>query len=198
MNAVGAIREVILADSITTALLATVTSVYPVIVPQGLEYPAVTLAIGEDRPETYKWTPTAEKERCEMVVGIWAKTHDEVQKIDTALRSAIDGFIGGVTTSDDVYHYIHDTAYQNRRDDYDIENKLFYRSVFYRVIIHRDVPPIPIGTPYVSQSQAWFDSLPEYDSDESAIADGMSVGQVYLTADNHMTETGGLPKQIRG
>ncbi len=44
---------------------------------------------------------------------------------------------------------------------------------------------------------AYFASLPEYDSDESAIADGLAVGDIYKTADNHVSLPGGLQKQIR-
>lgn len=198
MNAVGAIRQIILDDAVTVALLASSTAVYPVILPQTRVYPAITLMIGDDRPETYKWTPTAEKDRVEVVVGIWAKEYNVAQNIDTAVRNAIDGYVGNVTTSDSAVHYIHDVAFLSRKDGFDQENILFYREVVYRVVYHRDVPTLPFGTPYVSQAQAWFDSLPEYDSDESAIADGMSIGQVYLTADNHVSSTGGLPKQIRG
>ena len=44
---------------------------------------------------------------------------------------------------------------------------------------------------------AYFSSLPEYDSDESAIADGLEVGDIYKTADNHVSLPGGLQKQIR-
>ena len=44
---------------------------------------------------------------------------------------------------------------------------------------------------------AYFSSLPEYDSDESAIADGLEVGDIYKTADNHVSLPGGLPKQVR-
>jgi len=44
---------------------------------------------------------------------------------------------------------------------------------------------------------AYFSSLPEYDSDESAIADGLGVGDIYKTADNHVSLPGGLQKQVR-
>jgi hypothetical protein len=197
MNAVGAIRQVILDDAVTVALLVSNTAVYPTILPQTKPYPSITLMIGANGQENSKWTPTASEDRIELVVGVWADTYDKAQNIDTAVRNAIDGYVGSVTTSDSVAHYFRDVAFKDRKDGYDQENKLFYREVTYRVIYLRDVPQLPFGPPWVSQAQAWFDSLPEYDSDESAILDGMSVGQVYLTADNHVTETGGLPKQIR-
>jgi len=44
---------------------------------------------------------------------------------------------------------------------------------------------------------AYFLSLPEYDSDESAVADGLEVGDIYKTADNHVSLPGGLQKQVR-
>jgi len=44
---------------------------------------------------------------------------------------------------------------------------------------------------------AYFAALPEYDSDESAIADGLEVGDIYKTADNHVSLPGGLQKEIR-
>ncbi len=196
MNAVGAVRQIILDDSNVVSLLASSTAVYPVIIPQTGIYPAITLAIGDDEPEDYKWTLTAEKDRINMVVGVFAKEYNTAQQIDTAVRNVIDGFIGSVTTSDSVIHYIHDIAFKGRSEGYDTENALFYRDVTYRVIYHRDVPPLPFGPPYVSQAQAWFDSLPEYDSDESAIADGMAPGQIYKTSGSHVSAPYGLAKQI--
>jgi hypothetical protein len=48
---------------------------------------------------------------------------------------------------------------------------------------------------------AYFASLPEYDSDESAIdpqqENPLSIGDVYRTSDNHVSLPGGVLKQIR-
>ena len=197
MNAVGAIRQIIIGDSNVTALLASGTSVFPTVLPQSKPYPAVTLMLGDSKPNDSK-TSTSTIDNVQLVVGIWAKEYATAQAIDTAIRNSIDGFSGGVTTVDDsVVHYIDGVRFLTRRDDFDEENVLFYRSVNYDVRYYRDIPPLPFGTPYVTQSQAWFDALPEYDSDESAVADGLSVGDVYLTSDDHVSTPGGIPKQVR-
>jgi len=44
---------------------------------------------------------------------------------------------------------------------------------------------------------AYLASLGEYDSDESAILGGLSVGDIYRTSDDHATEAGGVAKQVR-
>jgi len=44
---------------------------------------------------------------------------------------------------------------------------------------------------------AYLASLDEYDSDESAILGGLSVGDIYRTSDDHATEAGGVAKQVR-
>ena len=49
---------------------------------------------------------------------------------------------------------------------------------------------IVINRPGLSDIPAWFAALPEYDSNESAIADGLSVGDWYVTALNHLS---GMP-----
>jgi hypothetical protein len=42
-----------------------------------------------------------------------------------------------------------------------------------------------------------LDQLPEYISDEAAVAGGLSVGDWYLTADGHYSAPSGIPKKIR-
>ena len=42
----------------------------------------------------------------------------------------------------------------------------------------------------------YLNDLPEYDSDESAISGGLSVGDVYKTSFNHVSSPGGLAKEI--
>lgn len=200
MNVVGAIRQIILDDATTVALIAS-NAVYPVILPQAKTYPAITLLINDDRPEDYKWNPTAEKDRVELVVGIWASTYDKAQLIDTAVRNAIDGFVGTVTTAaDSVDHYIYDTAFLRRSDDYDQENKQFYRTVFYRVTYHRDIPSAPAGPPFVNnwqaQWQAAMNGLETFDSDADAASNGYTVGMVYKTSLSHDSAAAGIPKQI--
>lgn len=196
MNAVGAVRELILSDSATVMQLASATSVYPTILPQKIPYPAITLRIGGDNPENYKWTPTAEKDRVDLVVVIFAKTYDVVQKIDTSVRDAIDGFVGGVTTHpDEVEHYIYDIKFLNRRDDFDQENVLFFREISYFVTYHRNVAAVPAGTPYTAQIKAWMDSLPEYSSDADALID-LSIGMVYKGAGDHVLGLKGVPIQL--
>lgn len=196
MNAVGALRRIILDDTNTVALLADSTSVYPVVLPQAKVYPAITLLIGDATPNDSK-TQTSPIDKVQISVSIFAKDYNVAQKIDTAVRNAIDGFSGGVTTTpDNVEHYIDEVRFLTRRDDYDEENQLFVRMCVYDVRYYRDVPPLPFGTPYVSQATAWFNSLDEYDSDESAVLDGKSVGDIYRTSSNHVSGMGGLAKQI--
>ena len=196
MNAVGAIRKIILDDSATVALLNSNTSVYPTVLPQSKEYPAVTLMILDAKPNDSK-TQTSPIDNVQVAATIFAKTYDAAQQIDTAVRNAIDGFSGGVTTSDSTVHYIDEVRFLTRKDDFDEESILFVRQCLYDVRYYREIPPLPFGTPYTTQSQAWMDSLPEYDSDQAALDDGMTTGQVYLTSNAHESLPGGVPKQIR-
>ena len=54
MNAVGAIRKIILDDATTVAMLFNQTSVYPMVLPQQKEYPAVTLMLLDTKPNDSK------------------------------------------------------------------------------------------------------------------------------------------------
>ncbi len=196
MNVVGAVRQILLDDATTLALLFNNTSIYPVVLPEQKEYPAITLHLDNTKPNDSK-TQVSGVDNVQVVVLAFAKTYDRVQQINTAVRNAIDGFSGGVTTSDDAVHNIDAIRFLSIKDDYDQENDLFVRQSIYDVRFLREVPPIPFGTPYVSSSKAWMALLPVYDSDESAVADGLGFEDVYMTADNHVSGMGGVPKQVR-
>lgn len=196
MNAVGAIRKILLEDATTVALLADSTAVYPMVLPQEKIYPAVTLRILDSKPNDSK-TQVSPIDNVQVALVAFGKTYDQVQKIDTAARNAIDGFSGSVTTSDSAVHHINEIRFLNRQDDFDEENVLFVRQCVYDVRYYRDVPPIPFGAPYVSESKAWMLLLPEYDSDESAVADGLLFEDVYRLADNNTYGIAGVFKQVR-
>lgn len=196
MNAVGAIRQIILDDATTVAMLVNVTAVYPTILPAANTYPAIVLMLADLRPNDTK-TNTSSVDNVQVVCMAFAKTYDAAQQIADSVRACIDGFSGGVTTSDSAVHYFDGIRFLNYKDGFDAENALFVRETMYDVRLKRDVPPLPFGTPYVSASKAWFALLPVYDSDESAVADGLEFEDVYMTADNHVAAPGGIPKQVR-
>lgn len=196
MNAVGAIRQIILDDAVTVALLFDATSVYPTVLPEQKQYPAIMLMISDSKPNDSK-TQVSGVDNVQISAYFFAKTYDRAQQIDSAVRVCIDGFTGGVTTSDSTVHYLDSVRFLSRKDDFDEENALFVRIAIYDVRYLREIPPLPFGTPYIGATQVWLDSLPEYDSDESAVADGLTFKQVYRTADNHTSGIGGIPKQVR-
>ena len=132
MNVVGAIRKVILDNAGVVALLSSNTSVYPVLIPQTETYPAVSLAITSGRPSDSK-TQNSPIDNVYIDAVMLAKTYDEAQAIDTAIRVAIDGFYGNVTTSDSVVHHIDACRFLTRKDDFDEENVLFIRVATYDV-----------------------------------------------------------------
>jgi hypothetical protein len=193
MNVVGAVRHIIISDSDVTGLLATNESVFPVVIPQAGNYPAVTVKIGDDRQNNCKGA-TTDMDVVEVLVGIFSKTYDKSQRVDTAIRNAIDGFNGAVTTSpDNVVHFFEDISFLYRNDDYDEENKLFYRTVSYKCRYKRTVPAVPIG-------QTWAElvaSLPVYESDEQASAAGLQPGDVYLSSADHQDVRGGIMIQLQ-
>ena len=196
MNAVGAIRKIILDDATTVAMLFNQTSVYPMVLPQQKEYPAVTLMLLDTKPNDSK-TQVSGVDNVQIAATFFGKTYDKVQQIDNAVRACIDGFAGGVTTSDSAVHYFDAIRFISRKDDFDEENDLFVRQAIYDVRYKRDVPPLPFGTPYVSESKAWMALLPVYDRDESAVADGLGFEDVYMLADNNVYGMGGVVKQVR-
>lgn len=196
MNAVGALRKIILDDATTVAMLADGTSIYPTVLPKQKPYPALAMLIDDVRPSDTK-TQVSGYDNVQVTINAFAKTYDVAQQLANSVRACIDGFQGGVTTSDDAEHYIHAVRFLGYKDGFDEENVLFVRQSFYDVRYRRDVPPLPFGTPYVSESKAWMALLPVYDSDESAVDDGLGFEDVYLTADNHVSGMGGVPKQVR-
>lgn len=196
MNAVGAIRQIILSDATTVALLFNSTSVYPTVLPQQKEYPAIALMIADTKPNDTK-THVSSVDNVQVVVEVFAKSYDRAQQIGNSVRACIDGFGGGVTTSDAAVHYFDEIRFLSIKDGFDEENRLFVRQSVYDVRYKRDVPPLPFGTPYVSESKAWMQLLPVYDSDESAVSDGLGFEDVYMLADNNVYGMGGVVKQVR-
>lgn len=51
--------------------------------------------------------------------------------------------------------------------------------------------PITSGL-FASLYKSYHNTRPEYDSDESAILDGLTTGDIYKTAQNHVTAPGGI------
>jgi hypothetical protein len=45
-------------------------------------------------------------------------------------------------------------------------------------------------------AREWMASFPEYDSDEEAMSDGLQFGDIYRTADNHISAPGGMLKTV--
>lgn len=193
MNAVGAIRQIILNDAATVALLADATSVYPTVVPQAKTFPAVTLRIIDAKPNDSK-SQVSPIDNVQIVCSSFGKTYNETQKIDAAIRTAIDGWSGDVTTTaDSVTHHIADVRYLMPKDDFDEENILFVRTTSYDVRYYRTAPTPGFGNEFY----AWLLALPEYDSDESAVAAGLVTSDVYMCSADHKSFSGGLPKQVR-
>lgn len=186
MNVVGAIRKIVLDDAATVALLFNNTSVYPTIIPQKKECPAIRLMIADTKPNDSK-TQVSGIDNVHVSATIFADSYDKTQLIDTALRNAIDGFSGGVTTSDSVVHYIDAVRFLTRIDDYDPENLLFVRQCMYDVRYFIEIPAQPFGSPYQLQSLKW----PLWNNDADAKAGGtdergnvipaIPVGGWYLT-----------------
>ncbi len=189
MNTVGAIRKILLDEATVTGLLADNTSIYPVVLPQQKQYPAVALMIVDAKPNDSK-TQVSGVDNVQVVANIFAKTYDQAQSIDTAIRNAVDGFSGGVTTSDTTIHYIDAVRFLGRKDEFDEESVLFVRQCVYDVRYYREIPAFPFGTPYQSQSANW----PLWNNDEDAKAGGtdergnvvaaIPVGGFYLTGPN--------------
>lgn len=181
MNAVGAVRQIII-DAVGEESFA----VYPTVARQEKTYPLVRMMIGDSKPNDSK-THTSPIDNVQIVADIFANTYNAAQQIDTIIRDAIDGFSGGVTTSDAAVHYIAAIRFLNRRDDFDEENKLFVRQCVYDVRYYRELPPLPMGTPFQLQSTAW----PMWNNDADAKAGGtdergnvfaaLQVGNWYLT-----------------
>jgi len=56
---------------------------------------------------------------------------------------------------------------------------------------------IVVNNPVGINLNSWLSNLPEYDSDESAVADGLVFEDWYKTSDNHVGGVNGLAKQVR-
>ena len=46
------------------------------------------------------------------------------------------------------------------------------------------------------RAREWMASFPEYDSDEDAIEAGLEFGDIYRTADSHISGIGGVLKIV--
>lgn len=46
------------------------------------------------------------------------------------------------------------------------------------------------------RAKEWYNSFPQYDSDEDAVSSGLDFGDLYRTSDGHISGIGGILKIV--
>ena len=174
MNLSGIVRKLIADDAAAFALIG--NRVYPLHLPDNPTYPAVVVKMVNDQPSTNK-TMTSPVDMISTEVVILAGTFQESCEARAAVRTAMDMFRGDVTFlafTNPVDGIRFDGGSQDFVDVQAPTEQM-------RIYIHTDTYTIRlkmagiVGGPGSNPGQ-----LPYYDSDESAVSDGLAVGQEYL------------------
>lgn len=100
--------------------------IYPVIIPQGISFPAVTYQVVSNNPnETKSLGSTVDQARIE--IKVFADKLDEVNNLANKLREDIDF----LPPNEAVFPGYDGLKYISETDDFDEEQELFYRRIEY-------------------------------------------------------------------
>ena len=182
MNITGPIRQLIV-DNATAAAIVD-ERVFPVVLPQETTYPAVRLTVLDTKGNETK-TSAADWDKVQFEISSFATTYDEAQRLDDAIRAAIDTF-SGVVTVGAIAHGFKLIQYTRRQDLFEPEVNMFHRRAEYVVIYALDAASM-IPSQLVGGN---------YESDEAALLAGLEYGQYYHAFHHVSAAQGTLIKLI--
>jgi hypothetical protein len=143
MNITGPLRE-ILSNNLTANTL-TGGKVFPVVAPQTTEPPFAIFSIADNTPSDTK-SGASTVDIIEVQCDAMAETYDYAQRMDEAIRNALDRYRGNVTVG--ITHYpIDGIRYLSTQDRYEPEPALFRRISRYKVRLLRAPASIEPSAP---------------------------------------------------
>ena len=187
MNILGAVREIIIADTAVQAAIG--SNVFPITAPQTLEIPYVVMCVDSLSPDNTKCEPTDEKIR--ISVAAYGKTYDSAQSIHELTRAAIEGYNGSVTTTDDVLHNIKNIRLMDLRDEFEAEMRVFFRIAIYDVWYVRDALVPIIGNPFQTNLAAALAALPVFSGNDAA-RQALGTGKAFRHASESIDGLNGV------
>ena len=87
----AAVRNILVSNAAITALIA--SRIYPLILPQGSPFPAVTYNIVSNNPLHCK-NGAASQDEIRLSLNIWSRKYEEAEAIAEASRNALDNYAG--------------------------------------------------------------------------------------------------------
>lgn len=134
MNLSGILYTKLGATSAVTAICS--TRIYPLTIPQKVQYPAVVVTIIANEPSDTK-TEASTLDAWRVQIDSYAATALLAQQLDSAIRTAIDRFRGTVTVTGDAAYFVDGIRYENTNEIMEPEKDIFRRSTDYQIRLHR-------------------------------------------------------------
>lgn len=125
-----AFRGLLAANTGLTALVG--SKIYPLVVPQGIPYPALVYLLVSKVPnnEACQGEGSSENpQQVRMQVSVYAERYEQIVAIDEAVRGAIDHFKGTLGNTQ-----ISSLRFLSARDLYEQQALVFHRAIDYRII----------------------------------------------------------------
>lgn len=121
-------RALILADDTVRGIVD--NRVYPLFLPQGVNYPAISYSQASGPRDSDLCGPTGRARR-RLTVNSWAKTHVQVWSLADALRRVINGYRGDMSGT-----FVGNVTMENEFDLYEEETKVFRVFQDYIISMH--------------------------------------------------------------
>lgn len=133
MNAVGAMRTLMLADAAVDALLG--NRIYPVMIPKEVALPCARISRTMARPVNVKNHAT-DLEMVDIQLSVFAKTYKSAHETTEACRAAVERFYGAVVVGS-TNAIIGGIRYDGTSDGYEPEGEVFHVISEYMVRWHK-------------------------------------------------------------
>ena len=129
---INELRTYLLADSAVQSLVN--SRMYPVILPQGVNYPAISYNQVSNVRERDLCGP-AGYAHPRITINAWAESYADVRSLATAVRQRLDGFRGQFSTPDGVR--VGSVRLDNEIDDYE-QDVSVYRVLMDFIVSHEE------------------------------------------------------------
>lgn len=186
MNIPGPLRAIIAANGTANGLLS--GRIYPKVAPKGYTLPLAVINVISTNPANTK-TGVSDADIALVQIDAYGETYASAAAVSEAIRQAIDHYRGDVVAGQNTYG-IDLIEFAGAHDEYEEDAKV------YRFLCEYTLRYMRNGITGVVADVADVVELQTYNSDAEAVADGLAIGDFYVTGSLHETLPAGVLKQV--
>ncbi|HMY36147.1 MAG TPA: DUF3168 domain-containing protein [bacterium] len=183
MNIPGPLRAIIAANGTANGLLS--GRIYPKVAPKGYTLPLAVINVISTNPANTK-TGVSDADIALVQIDAYGETYASAAAVSEAIRQAIDHYRGDVVAGSNTYG-IDLIEFSGAQDEYEEDAKV------YRFLCEYTLRYMRNGITGVVSGAL---GLQSYNSDAEAVADGLAIGDFYVTGSLHETLPAGVLKQV--